>query len=109
MKAFLLSALLILITPLMAEAHGDHGIISGQKAISIANASIKRLAFKDFGFEVGKLDESWKSISKDALNVVDVKAGFYVVSANNETANKTIYLQIRYDGRVLDVRANNRF
>ena len=33
-----------------ALAHGDHGVISGQKAISIAAKSVKQMAFKDFGF-----------------------------------------------------------
>jgi len=39
-----------------ALAHGDHGVISGQKAISIAAKSVTQMTFKDFGFE----GLSWK-------------------------------------------------
>lgn len=109
MKTVFLTICLVLFTPVAAFAHGSHGIISGQKAISIANSSLKRLAFKDYGFEVGKLDESWKTVTKDTLNVVDVENEFYIISAKNTVTNKTLYLQVGNNGQVMDVRAENNY
>lgn len=90
-------------------AHANHGIISGQKAISIANISIKRLVFKNLGFEVGKLGESWKVIDNNEINVIDVYESHYIVSAKNTALNQTIYFKIGNDGQVIDVRNENIF
>lgn len=92
-----------------AQAHGDHGVISGQNAISIAAKSVKQMAFKDFGFKVGKLDNSWKNLSPDKFNVVSVKEEFYVVEALNADATSQLYFKIANNGQVLDVAATNEF
>ena len=92
-----------------ALAHGDHGVISGQKAISIAAKSVKQMTFKDFGFEVGKLDESWKDLSPEKFSVVSVEEEFYVVSASNSDAAKQVFFKIANNGQVLDVKAKNDY
>lgn len=92
-----------------AIAHGDHGVISGQTAIGIAAKSVKQMTFKDFGFEVGKLDESWKTLSTDKFSVVAVEDGFYVVSASNTAAKELVFFKIANNGQLLDVKASNDF
>ena len=92
-----------------ALAHGDHGVISGQKAISIAAKSVKQMTFKDFGFEVGKLDESWKDLSPEEFSVVSVEEEFYVVSASSSDAAKQAFFKIANNGQVLDVKAKNDY
>jgi hypothetical protein len=90
-------------------AHGDHGIISDQSAISIATKSVKQLTFKDFGFEVGKLDYSWNDISVEHVSVISVENDFYVVSAANKTTLKKIFFKIANNGQVLDVKHQEDF
>jgi hypothetical protein len=94
------------------SAHGDHdkrGVISEQAAISIANKSLTQMTFKEFGFEVGKLDDSWKSVTSANFTVVSAHDSFYIVSANNTGNDNTIYLKINKNGQVLEVSHKNEF
>ncbi|APE06164.1 MAG: hypothetical protein CL600_06055 [Alteromonas sp.] len=90
-------------------AHGEHGVISGQNAISITAKYVKQMTFKDFGFEVGKLDESWKGLPSEKFSIVSVEEEFYVVSASNSEAAKQIFFKIANNGQLLDVNATNDF
>ncbi|MFT4995498.1 MAG: putative cupredoxin-like copper-binding protein [Paraglaciecola sp.] len=92
-----------------ALAHSDHGVISGQTALSIASKSVKKLAFKDFGFEVGKLDASWKELKDSHFSVIEVLEGSYIVSAKNSASAKAIYFRIGKNGQVLSVKNKNEF
>ena len=92
------------------KAHADHGVISGQKAISISATLIKKMTFKDAGYEVGKLDESWKNIDKSQLSIASVEDNFYIVSAFNPTSSKNkLYFQIAKNGQVLAAKYHNNF
>lgn len=91
------------------QAHGDHGVISGQKAVSIAATHIQKMTFKDAGFEVGKLDESWKNIDKSQLSIASVEDNFYVVSASNSTTERKLYFQVIKNGQVKAVKYINEF
>lgn len=90
-------------------AHGEHGVISDQQAISIAATSVKQMTFKEFGFEVGKLDASWKNLSPEQFSVTSFEESFYVVSASNTNATHQIFFKIASNGQVLDVKATNDF
>jgi len=92
-----------------ALAHSNHDVISGQTAVSIASKTVKQLAFKDFGFEVGKLDASWKELNSGNFNVVEVLEDSYIVSAKNSASESTIYLHIGSNGQVLNVKNSNTF
>jgi hypothetical protein len=105
-SAIILSAFLIQGSAL---AHSDHGAINGQMALNIASKSVKQLAFKDFGFEVGKLDASWKELKDSSFTVVEVLQASYIVSAKNGPNEKTIYLQIAHNGEVLNVKTSQDF
>ncbi|WP_010179420.1 DUF6488 family protein [Glaciecola sp. HTCC2999] len=91
------------------QAHSDHGAISGQKAVSIAATHIQKMTFKDAGFDVGKLDESWKNIDKSQLSIASVEDNFYVVSASNSNNQGKLYFQIAKNGRVMAVKDKNDF
>ena len=91
------------------QAHGNHGVISGQKAVSIAATHIQKMTFKDAGFEVGKLDESWKNIDKSQLSIASVEDNFYVVSASNPSNENKLYFQIAKNGQVVAVKNKNDF
>lgn len=90
-------------------AHSDHGHINGQAAVSIAEHSLLKLTFKDLGFEVGKLDQSWKNTSRDQVSIIEIKDDFYIISAKNIKNNKTIYMKIGNNGQLFDVKYTNSF
>ena len=91
------------------QAHGDHGVISGQKAVSIAATHIQKMTFKDAGFEVGKLDESWKNIDKSQISIEVVEEHYYIVSASNPSNEGRLYFQIAKNGQVKAVKDINEF
>ena len=65
-------------------AHSDHGHVSDQQAISIAAKSIRN-CLKDYGFEVGKLNDSWKGISSEAFTVVNESDDTFIIQASNDS------------------------
>ena len=92
-----------------ALAHGGHGVISGKTAIRVASKSVKQLTFKDFGFEVGKLDASWTELKENNFSVVEVLEESYIIGAKNVASKKTIFLQIAHSGQLLKVKNSNEF
>ena len=92
-----------------ALAHGGHGVISGKTAIRVAGKSVKQLTFKDFGFEVGKLDASWTELTESNFSVVEVLNDSYIISAKNVASKKTIFFQIANNGQLLKVKDSNEF
>jgi hypothetical protein len=104
MKGLLNAILLIgIIGHGAAYAHQDHHVINSEDAINIANKSVKQLTFKDFGYRVGKLDTSWKSLNESHFRVLEVLDKTYIISATNATNNKVIYFEITKNGKVLSV------
>jgi hypothetical protein len=92
-----------------AFAHSNHNVISGQTALGVASKSVKQLTFKDFGFEVGKLDASWKALKDSHFSVVDVLEDSFIISAKNIASDNTIFFQIANNGQILNVKNNNEF
>ena len=90
-------------------AHADHGVISGQKALSIAAKAINKMTFKDLGFAVGKLDDTWKSLDKSQFGISSIEDNYYVVSASNPKSDKTVYFKIAKNGQILAAKDKNTF
>lgn len=87
-----------------AFAHEGHNEISSETALNIASKSVQQLTFKDFGYQVGKLNASWKSATDVNFNVVEVFKKAFVVSATNSSTNQVIYFEIAKNGRVIGVK-----
>jgi hypothetical protein len=92
-----------------AFAHGEHGKISVKEAIQVAIKATQKLTFKDFGFEVGKLTESWKTLTKDDFKLYAAQANRYIVRASNKANSKTIYFLMSMSGEVLKVNQEAKF
>jgi hypothetical protein len=90
-------------------AHGDHGVISATSAVYIASNTVRKMTFKDMGYQAGKLDASWKDIPNEDINVIAVGDGSYVVSVSNQKIQKQVFLKITGTGQVLDVLKDNNF
>lgn len=110
-KVFSTIVLLVLLSfNLQVSAHGGgHGAINDQQAVMVTAKTIKQMTFKDFGYELGQLDESWKNIKESDISVVEQGSGFFIVSANNSTQEKTIYFKIAANGQVLAANETNNF
>jgi len=100
-------ALIVFFGQSTAFAHEGHNDITQETAINIAMKSLQQLTFKDFGYEVGKLDKSWKSLSKDDVKISDVLDTGFIISATNSTTQKVIYFEIAKNGKVLGVNDGN--
>lgn len=109
MKAFLIAiALAALLFQSAAFGHASHGV-DKKEAITIVHESVPKLADKDYGFEVGQLDASWKSLSASDVAVIETDGDFYVMSATNSETKAVIYLLIGINGRILEVKNTNEF
>jgi hypothetical protein len=70
----------------------------------IANKSVKQLTFKDLGYDVGKLDASWTSLTDTDFRMVQMLEKTFIVSATNATNDTVIYFEIAKNGKVLGVK-----
>jgi len=107
----LIAALFITLTlgTSSAIAHSDHGKISPKAAIQIATKATQQLTFKDFGFNVGKLNDNWKNLTTEDFKLYSAEANRYIVSANNKSENETIYFLMTMSGEVLSVNSKAKF
>jgi hypothetical protein len=105
MKVLIRTIMLItLLGPCSAYAHQDHDVISSQTALNIASKSVKQQTFKDFGYAVGKLDTSWKSLSYSSFNVLQILEKTFIISVTNATIGQVIYFEIAKNGKILGVK-----
>jgi hypothetical protein len=93
----------------VAFAHGSHGKITTKKALEVAAKATQQLTFKDLGFKVGKLDDSWKALTAENFKLYAAEANRYVVSVNNGSGSKTIYFLMTVSGEVLKVNFEAKF
>jgi hypothetical protein len=105
MKVIIRTLLLVTcIVQSAAFAHQGHNEITSETALSIASKSVQQLTFKDFGYEVGKLDASWKSATDANFKVIEVLDKTLIVSTTNSSTNEVIYFEIAKNGKVLSVK-----
>jgi hypothetical protein len=105
MKIFIRTILLIIvIVQGAAYAHQGHDLVSSDTALSIASKSVKQQTFKDFGYSVGKLDASWKTLKNSNFSLLAVLDKTFIISAANSTNDEVIYFEISKSGDVLDVK-----
>ena len=103
----LIVAFTVSVASSVAFAHQNHDEISSEKALNVANKSVKQLTFRDLGFEVGKLDASWKLLTDANFNVIQALDKTFIISATNTTSKNVIYFEIAKNGKVLGVKDNN--
>lgn len=83
-----------------AFAHEGHNDITEETALNIVNKSVKQHTFKDFGYEVGKLDASWKSVTRHNLKTVKKVDKSFIISAANIISDTVIYFHIEKNGKI---------
>jgi hypothetical protein len=109
MKAVLMAiALMAVVAQHTVSAHTSHGIDEAT-AVTIVHEAVPQLTTKDFGFEVGQLDESWNSIAESDIAMVETDGDFYIMQAINSESKVTIFILIGINGQVLEVKDTNSF
>ena len=88
-------------------AHSGHNVINSETALNIANRSVKQLTFRDLGFEIGKLDASWKLLTDANFSVLQVLNKTFIVSATNTASKSVIYFEIAKNGKVGNIKDTN--
>jgi len=96
--------LITLLKQITVHAHQGHNEISSDNAINIASKSLKKLTFKDLGYDVGKLEASWKSLNDSNFNVLEVLETTLIIRATNSLNDQVIYFEIAKSGKVLSVK-----
>ena len=104
MKQLLRTLLLVILsTPAgLVLAHSDHDMINDDTAVQIAHKTVQQMTFKDFGYPVGKLDASWKSVKPDDIEVVEVGDGFYVLRITQGGTKGSLSIKIAFTGQVME-------
>ncbi|MFT6301839.1 MAG: hypothetical protein ACI9XK_002012 [Granulosicoccus sp.] len=109
MKAvFMAMALMAVVAQHTVSAHTTHGVDEAT-AITIVHESVPQLIAKDFGYEVGQLDESWNSVAESDVSMVETDGDFYIMQATNSESKATIFFLIGINGQVLEVKDSNNF
>ncbi|MEN8170357.1 MAG: DUF6488 family protein [Pseudomonadota bacterium] len=91
-------------------AHGGgHGPISQFKAVTIALDAADQFTNLDPGLGFGKLDSSWKGLSRDTSTIATKGKGYYIVSVENKAQGKTLYILMSASGDIYDANFTGEF
>ncbi|MFT5085101.1 MAG: hypothetical protein ACI9Y1_003158 [Lentisphaeria bacterium] len=94
-----------------ALAHSDHahGPITETQALSLTAEVAKQLTEKDAGLEIGQLPVSWASVAKENIATFKKGKGYYVMSVDNKSETKTLYVLMSSTGEVYDANFSGIF
>ncbi|SCZ67886.1 DUF6488 family protein [Thiohalomonas denitrificans] len=109
-KALTIFTLLFLFQAPNALAHGGgHGPIDEGQARALAADVTHQFADSDPGLGFGTLAASWKEIDPEAVKMHVKGAGYYIVSLENKTEGKTLYILMSATGSVFDANFTGEF
>jgi len=94
---------LCLVSPVRAHPHPNEYWISENTARSIASATLRKLAFRDMGYQVGKLGPAWARLDSREFGLLETADGFFIVTVHNPRLDQLIYLYISRIGEVQKV------
>jgi len=93
----------------MALSHGSHTPVSPAEALNIAKHVAVKLSEEDRGMGFGKLDESWNSVPEDNIRIDKTGPGFYIVTIENSSEERTLYVLMSNTGEVYDANFSGNF
>jgi len=102
--------LLVMLQAQNALAHGGgHGPIGPDKAVTIALDAADQFTQFDPGLGFGKLDSSWKGLPRDASKIATKGDGYYIVSIENKSEGKAMYVLMSVAGDIYDANFTGEF
>ncbi|MFO7647624.1 DUF6488 family protein, partial [Halomonas campaniensis] len=81
---------------------GGHGPVSPEKATAIALDAARQFSDFDPGLGFGKLEGSWKTLTKEAAKIKIKGDGYYIASVANKAEGKILYVLMSASGSVYD-------
>jgi hypothetical protein len=109
-KILSLLSLLVFIYSQNVFAHGgSHAPVSEARVIEITTITVNQFVHFDAGLGFGKLDKSWNDISADEKRIHKKGNGYYIVSATNKKAGKTLYILMSLAGEIYDANFSGVF
>lgn len=107
--SIIISLILTLYSANSFSHSGGHDPVSEKEAIFIASNVVIQFVNSDAGLGFGKLKKSWKNISEDNKRIHVKADGYYIVSFNNKTEDKTLYFLLSRSGEVYDANFKGEF
>jgi hypothetical protein len=107
-QILILLSLLLLVSQ-HVFSHSDHAAITKSQAVSIASNIATQFSEKDAGLSFGKLPISWASIPSDNIAIYNKGKGYYIVSVENKSEQKTLYVLMSSSGEVYDANFSGTF
>jgi|TARA_B110000240_G_C13321167_1_gene377156 hypothetical protein len=107
-KILILLSLILLVSQ-HAFSHSDHAAITKDQAVSIASNLATQFSEKDAGLSFGKLPISWASIPSKNISIYKNGKGYYIVSVENDSEQKTLYVLMSSSGEVYDANFSGIF
>ena len=109
-KSFLSIVFLVMVASQSLYAHsGGHDPVSEKEAIFIASQTSLQFIDNDPGLGFGKLNDSWRHLPGSAQTMHKTGEGYYIVSINNKSQNKTLYVLLSVEGEVYDANFSGVF
>ena len=102
---------LALLTSQALLAHSDHAhdLISESAAESLARDVVTNLTTRDAGLGFGQLPTAWASVPTKNVSIAKKGKGYYIVSVQNESEKKTLYILMSDGGEVFDANFSGKF
>lgn len=107
-KILILLSLILLVNQ-HVFAHSDHAAITKAQAVSIASNIATQFSEKDAGLSFGKLPISWASIPNENIAIYRNGKGYYIVSVENNSEQKTLFVLMSSSGEVYDANFSGIF
>lgn len=84
-------------------AHADHGLLGSANAIDVATKTVQKMTFKDLGYKVGKLGESWKSNDNVQYSIFQQTPDYFIIQAANKIEKNSILIKVGNGRQVIGV------
>lgn len=83
--------------------------LTEERAIELASASVIDLTTRDFGYGIGQLPGSWRSVPAEEVFVFSEGRDHVVVRFGNASANQTLFVKLSNNGRLLGASFSGEF
>jgi len=91
------------------HGHGNAASISNKKAIIAANDNVLSIVKQKIEINGSKLDSSWDNLPSSSKAIYKKSDSYYIVSLENKTIDKTLYVLLSSQGKFRDANYSGKF
>lgn len=93
----------------LAHSGGHNGPVNEKQATIIAWKTAQQFINYDAGLGFGKLSSSWQQLPPEVIRTHAKGDGYYIISLENKTEAKTLYVLMSSSGDVYDANFTGDF